>query len=104
MPDTNAAEIAAMTMHAEFTQRRLRTQVTRTAARLRDLADEIDRIAGHIDSVPAAGTPMYANVASSVQHSVLWLVANLNLDQMTTTAAEADQVAAQIKAATAGER
>ncbi|RKR92720.1 hypothetical protein BDK92_7198 [Micromonospora pisi] len=101
MPETTAAEMAALTMHAEFTRDRFRTQVTRTAARLRDLADDIERAAGRIDSVPTPGVPSHVTIAGSIQHDVLWAVANMHLDQLATTAAEADQLTAQVKAATA---
>jgi hypothetical protein len=66
------------------------TAIRRQEERLRDLADQLDRYASDVYSVPTPGRPNYVTIAVSVQHDVLWGLANLNLDNLTTRAAEAD--------------
>lgn len=73
-------------MTTAMIQRRL-TDITR---RLRDMADEVERAQSRLNRVPAPGVPTYATVVSNVQHSVLWGLANLSIDGLTTLAAEAD--------------
>lgn len=67
---------------------RIATDLERLAERVRDEARDFERVSGH--------TPQrrYGNVVSSIQHAVLWGLANLNIDRLATIAADADVAAA----------
>lgn len=72
---------------AEFMARRIRSAATR----LRSLADDLDRHAKDAEMVGQPQRPSsYAQVASTVQHDVLWGLANMSLDGLTTDAGDAD--------------
>ena len=58
--------------------------------RLRDLADSIEREANVNLERAKAGNGIYASVASSFVHTMAWGVANLNLETLIATAADAD--------------
>ncbi len=81
MSDRSLAQI-----HAEMMKHRVQS----ISARLRDLADEVDRHAQNIDKVPAPGSATYGTIASRVAHTVLWGVANLHMDGLATDATDAD--------------
>jgi hypothetical protein len=66
------------------------------AARLRDLAADVERYAERIENVPTAPVRSnvyvpYAEIVESAQSKVLWGVANLSLDGLTSDAAMADR-------------
>jgi hypothetical protein len=69
----------------------LRGRIEKVAARLRDLADEVERESRTFDRIGQRGRPSYAMVARNVQHAVLWGLANLSLDGLTDAAYDADQ-------------
>lgn len=74
-----------ISIHADM----LRSRMEKISARLRDMADAVDRHAADIDRVPTPGRASYGSVVASVQHEVLWGVANLSLDGLTSAAADA---------------
>lgn len=72
---------------AEFMARRIRS----AANRLRSLADDLERHAKDAETVGQPQRPSsYAQVASTVQHDLLWGMANMGLDGLTTDAWDAD--------------
>lgn len=66
----------------------LRRDLTQVGDRLRRMADTIERIAAEADAPDRSGS--YADLASRVQHEVLWGVANLALDRLTREAYNLD--------------
>lgn len=60
-------------------------KLTDVAARLDDMAA---KVCAEMERLPKAAS--YADLAAGVQHSVVWAVANLNLDSLTKHAASAD--------------
>ncbi len=76
--------------HEEYGTRFLGEKIQRIAAGLRDLADAVERRTDEIGRVGRPGLPSYARIAQDVQHEVLWWLANLHLDSLTTDAYEAD--------------
>lgn len=66
--------------------------ITHTAERLRQTAEDLDRIVG---SVPTASAlrdgDTFGRFAATAVHAVTWGVANANLDRMVRTAAAADE-------------
>lgn len=64
------------------------------SARMRRIADEIDRAANTLDR-----SPSYGQAARDVVAAVTWGVANSNLDQVARSAAEADAAVARRDAA-----
>lgn len=70
----------------------LQSRIADVALRLRSLAATIDREASRVSGVPGPGIATYSEIASSVQHEVLWGLANLHLDSLTSNAAEADRL------------
>lgn len=69
---------------------RLKAHARDVATRLRDLAEQVELQTGKLDRIGQPGVPNYAAVAASIQHAVLWGVANLNLSELTGLAATAD--------------
>jgi hypothetical protein len=80
-----------MRTYEEFATDQLRGRIEKVAARLRDLAVEVDRESRTFDRVGQPGRPSYATVARNVQHAVLRGLANLSLDGLTDAAHDADQ-------------
>jgi hypothetical protein len=74
----------------QFGAKHLDSAISKIVDRLRDLANEVDRIRPGIGKVGSQGRPSYANIAAEVQHSVLWAMANLSLGELTATAVTAD--------------
>jgi hypothetical protein len=74
----------------EFNARWLAQAIEKRASRLRDLADRLDRCAEDVSRIGNPGYATYAADAAEVQNEVAWGVANLHLEQLTTTAADAD--------------
>lgn len=64
--------------------------VSRTAADLRRIADDIERAAGRIDRVPSVGNTSAAALASNIVHTVMWGLANASVDNIVSAAAEYD--------------
>jgi hypothetical protein len=67
---------------------------------LRRKAEEIERSLAHYQAADPGflqGLGPAVALASQVQHQVLWMLANLNLDGLTTRAAELDQLAEEAK-------
>lgn len=79
----------------------LRDRIQGVAARLRDLAERVDRFADDVSRVGGPGRSSYANVAAEVQHEVLWGLANLSLDGLTQAAETPDLARARRLAAEA---
>lgn len=73
-------------IHADF----MFSRAVEIASRLRGMAEEIDRHANDIKLIGTPGHPMYGSIASRVQHALLWGLANLSADALTTDASEAD--------------
>ena len=91
--------IKPLTDTARMHREAFESGIWRRADRLRKLADDLDRIAARVADVPTPGTRSYATLAGSVQHTVLWGLANLSLDSLTSDAHDADLAAADLAAA-----
>ncbi len=76
-------------MMFESTERRYQQKLDSIVHDLRSMADAIEREKVW-DKPGISGVPRFANHATQVQHEVLWGLANLGLDNLTTNAAEAD--------------
>ncbi len=77
---------------------RVIAKVEHVAERLRDLADDVDRIAKRGPYTTSVGPDRYTPMAAlvgEVVHRVTWGVTNLSLDQLAREAAEADAHAAR---------
>ena len=75
--------------------RRYQEKADAIVARLRSLADEVERAAVPAPGPSVTGTGRYVTAAIQVQHAVTWGVANLTAyhlvdDAVTADAAEAD--------------
>lgn len=70
------------------------------ADRLRRLAEDVDRARSGVGK-PGAMVGSYAEIAAEVQHTVLWGMANLNLDNLTIAARRADEATTAISEGTA---
>ena len=68
----------------------LEGNIRAVAARLRRMADEVDRCADTVGRVGQPGAPTYGSVASDVHHTLAWGFANLNTDQVIRRASDAD--------------
>jgi hypothetical protein len=78
-------------MHAD----RVRSRMREISARLRDLADEVDRQAEWLDRIGEVNDRTYVTAIAGVQREVLWGFANLNLDNLTACAGDADAARAR---------
>lgn len=67
-------------------------RITGVVAKLRRLADTVEREAKRLADIPGPGATSFVSVVADVQHEVSWAVANLNLPELTRDAAEADRV------------
>lgn len=67
----------------------LRQDFAGIVARLRRMADDIEREAKQLDT--PARVPRYADLVGTVQNDLLWGVANLNLGSLTRHAQQADE-------------
>lgn len=79
-----------MSSLTDHNRKHLADRIGEIANQLRDLASNVDRYALDIEAVPTPGRSSYASIVSNVQHDVLWGLANLHLDNLARTAAEAD--------------
>ncbi|WP_043650916.1 hypothetical protein [Cellulosimicrobium cellulans] len=61
------------------------------AARLRDIADAVDKSADAVDQVPSPGAPRYSWLAAQVQHTIAQGLADASLERLIKDAAEADE-------------
>lgn len=98
-PETNPDVLADVARH---TRTSFQQAIRERAARLRKIAEEFDRIAESVDSVPEFNPQSYesyAHLASRAQHAALWGLANLALENLTTDAHDADKFAAELAAA-----
>jgi hypothetical protein len=73
--------------HEAMAASHFKNRIERVVANLRRMADAVEREGQRVTDGPSA----YANVASSIQHTVLWGLANLHLDALTNAAANADE-------------
>lgn len=78
VPDLNPEVGTAERVHRDMARERIQV----TAAKLRRLADEIDRYADNFEEQADKG--LTGNVASAIVHEVMWGVANLELDMLVT--------------------
>lgn len=76
----------------------LEENVRAVAARLRRMAEEVDRCADSVARVGQPGAPTYGSVASDVHHALAWGFANLNTDQLIRRATDADIARAERRA------
>lgn len=67
--------------HAKF----LREALAARAAGLRQIGDELDRLAEQVDT-----TASYSRLAENALHAVTWGLANLHLERVINEAASAD--------------
>ena len=82
--------MAAIRSHEEWATRLLRERIAAIAARLRGLADDVDRHVSNVDRVGQPGRTSYAQVAQLAQLGVLSGVASMSLGALTTAAYDAD--------------
>lgn len=82
---------AAENYHSRFFVK----QLEGIAARLRDVADQVEREATLRETPYIDGTPKHAIAAEQVIHAVTWGVANLNLSGLVHDAAQADALDAK---------
>jgi hypothetical protein len=89
-----------------WTANRMREQVARRVAALRDLADEIERHAKFdLEQVEqgallATGVPRtHSDVVARALHDVMWGMANLSMDSMLTSAQQYDAAVREAVAA-----
>lgn len=80
------SETSLKAMLAETFTRR----VEASAQGLRDLADDIERRARSIETVPRPGATSAAAVAGDIIHAVMWGLANAKTDGIVSAAAEYD--------------
>jgi hypothetical protein len=74
----------------EFAAQQLKRRIVTIAHRLRQLAEVVEREATTVERVGSPGVSAYAYAASHVQHAITNAIPNLNLDALTTDAADAD--------------
>ncbi len=91
MADQNTTDPAVLADVAKMTADRVHAGILSRAAKLRKMADEVEQHAGRLAGVPDNPRRSYAGTVAEVQHTVLWGMANLGLDQMVGDAREADQ-------------
>lgn len=87
---TDAAERVALPTEAEMNVAALRRRMQAVSRRLEDLSVSVRHRIDSLDRVPSPGVPNYATVAATVQREVLWGLANLSIDALTSPAADAD--------------
>lgn len=73
-------------------------QLSRLQENAERLAKDLERLAQHVrdearDFQKVSQSRRYGNVVASIQHAVLWGVANLSIDRLVTIAMEADVAA-----------
>lgn len=93
------ANLDTFTDMARLQREAFESGIRRRADRLRKMAEDLDRIADRVGDVPTPGTKSYATLAGSAQHTVLWGLANLSLDSLTSDAYDADWAAAELTSA-----
>lgn len=88
-----------MSGYSDAMARNYHDSVDRVVARLRDMADTIDR-QGHdvADSPGPSGCPPFSNAAQRIMHEIAWGTANAGLDHVVSVAATADVARAADKA------
>jgi hypothetical protein len=74
----------------EWNAQFLREQIRNVAAKLRSLADEVERATYAVDHVGKPGRASYGLAAVEVHHALAWGFANLNADNMIRYATDAD--------------
>lgn len=66
-------------------------EVDQVAARLRSLAEEVEKRGHRVYDNPSDGEPDYLSAATEVVHKVQWGIANLPLDTLLSGATEVDR-------------
>lgn len=94
-------DLDSMTEELDYREKRFYAKTSLIAARLRDLADSIERIR------PYERTDMssldYVNAAYRVQHEIAWALPNMDIHALAGLGAEIADLQTKIAAATATE-
>lgn len=83
---------------ANYASDRLTSSVSNMATALRNLADDIENV--KLTQGPVGGTDRHTYYVQTVQHKLVWGLANLGTEYLPSTAAQAD--AAELDAALSG--
>jgi hypothetical protein len=90
MAEPDPTPIAERTLKLMHVAGQFGGRVAFTASRLREIADEIERVAQRISRVPSAGTTSASSLASDLMHTLMWGLANASPDGIVKAAAEYD--------------
>jgi hypothetical protein len=91
MTDSPNTEQARDGMLRELYTDQLATRIAGIAARLRSLADEIDREAERVHRVSSVRAASASNIAHDVVHTLTWGFANLHMGSLVQAAADFDR-------------
>lgn len=99
MSDNDTASTRPEMTDEQYAAKFMKTSIGNVAARLRKMADEVERLGQDVDRVGRPGFPNYGTVASNVVSEIRNGMANVHTENVVRDAADADIARAEAKAA-----